>query len=162
LLAWDAVALGVAAATPDRRLPDFLSISGAVGKTEIAGERGNIRKGSFSRPASNWRVRLNDDRGVLDVLSEAFDAKTHPDPPKLDTLISRRRAENKAWEVPAGFIRVGDFASERGIPRSTISGWQKKDEPKEARDPQSNEVCLPVDWLNKRMTRYQSRPRPKI
>jgi hypothetical protein len=77
------------------------------------------------------------------------------------TLMRRRRGENKAWKVPKGFVRVGDFAAHNSIPRSTISRWEKVDEPERATDPQSNEVCLPEKWLNERLNRYKRRPRPR-
>ena len=103
--------------------------------------------------ASKFETKLRELAYRLQAYKDFFVDPATPEQAKV--LLS----DKVGWQPPAGYIGSKTVVHDHRVPRPTLQGWQNKYHPKVERDPQSQEVYYPEEWIIQRLKNYTPRRR---
>ncbi|MHC4618590.1 MAG: hypothetical protein ACYTEQ_12660 [Planctomycetota bacterium] len=61
------------------------------------------------------------------------------------------------WLPPPGHISTSEIVEKYRVPRTTLQGWQERDQIIPVRNPQTHENWYPEQWLHKKLKNYKRR-----
>lgn len=65
------------------------------------------------------------------------------------------------WKPKKGYIGSKEIVLDYKVPRSTLQGWQKKDNPPTDRDPKTQEIWYEPNWFKKRWEMWEAEKKAK-